>query len=122
MEYLMKKSDFNYFLPSELIAQEPAIPRDSSRLLVMDRKTGKLCDSVFNKLCDYINPGDCLILNDSRVLPARLYGKRTDSGGLVELLLLNPKGLNRWEVLAGPGKRAKPGNELVFGNGLLKAK
>ncbi len=118
----MKKNDFNYYLPPELIAQQPASPRDSSRLLVMDRKTGALCDSVFNRLCDFINAGDCLILNDSRVLPARLYGKRTDTGGSVELLLLHPKGFNRWEVLAGPGKRAKPGNVLVFGNGLLKAK
>lgn len=117
----MKKSDFNYYLPPELIAQQPSDPRDSSRLLVMDRKSGKLHDSVFCRLCDYINAGDCLILNDSRVLPARLYGKRIDTGGSVELLLLHPKGLNRWEVLAGPGKRAKPGNELIFGNGLLKA-
>lgn len=117
----MKKSQFYYDLPQELIAQEPLEPRDRSRLLVMDRITGRIEDRSFRNLIDYLNPGDCLILNDSRVLPARLYGSRKDTGGSVEILLLNPKGADRWEVLAGPGKRAKPGNKLVFGDGLLEA-
>lgn len=117
----MKKSDFKYYLPQELIAQEPVSPRDASRLLLMNRATGKIEDSVFRQLPGYLNEGDCLILNDSRVLPARLYGKKADTGAMVELLLLHPKGENRWEVLAGPGKRARPGNILTFGNGLLKA-
>lgn len=117
----MKTSDFFYELPQELIAQEPMEQRDQSRLLVMNRNTGELKDRNFLNIIDYLNPGDCLILNDSRVLPARLYGNRKDSGGAVELLLLNPKGGSRWEVLAGPGKRAKPGNVLVFGGGLLEA-
>lgn len=117
----MKKSEFYYDLPQELIAQEPIEPRDQSRLLVMNRKTGGLEDGSFHQLNRYLRPGDCLILNDSRVLPARLYGNKKDSGGAVELLLLNPKGNDRWEVLAGPGKHAKTGNRLVFGNGLLEA-
>jgi S-adenosylmethionine:tRNA ribosyltransferase-isomerase len=117
----MKTSDFYYDLPQELIAQEPVEPRDRSRLLVMNRGTGELTDRIFQNLTDHLRPGDCLILNDSRVLPARLYGNRKDTGGAVELLLLSPKGGNRWEVLAGPGKRAKPGNRLVFGGGLLEA-
>ena len=117
----MKKSEFYYDLPQELIAQEPIEPRDQSRLLVMNRKTGELEDGSFHQLNRYLRPGDCLILNDSRVLPARLYGNKKDSGGVVELLLLNPKGNDRWEALAGPGKHAKTGNRLVFGNGLLEA-
>ncbi len=117
----MKRSEFYYDLPQELIAQEPIEPRDNSRLLVMNRKTGNCKDDIFNRLSEYFRPGDCLILNDSRVLPARLYGNKINSGGAVELLLLNPKGKDRWEVLAGPGKNAKPGNKLVFGNGLLEA-
>jgi len=118
---VMKKSDFYYELPQELIAQEPIEPRDHSRMLVLDRKTGEMQDSHFYNLVDYLNPGDCLILNDSRVLPARLYGVRKDTGSVVEILLLNPKGKNRWEVLAGPGKKAKPGKRLVFGEGLMEA-
>ncbi len=117
----MKKSDYFYNLPPELIAQEPAEPRDHSRLLVMGRETGVLADRHFYDLPDFLNPGDCLILNDSRVLPARLYGRKKDTGASVELLLLHPRGKDRWEVLAGPGRRAKPGNILVFGDGLLEA-
>lgn len=117
----MKKRDFYYDLPGELIAQEPIEPRDQSRMLVLDRKTGSIRDSFFYRLVEFLNPGDCLILNDSRVLPARLYGVREDTGGVVEILLLNPKGGNRWEVLAGPAKKAKPQNRLIFGDGLLKA-
>ncbi|NLN82167.1 MAG: tRNA preQ1(34) S-adenosylmethionine ribosyltransferase-isomerase QueA [Clostridiales bacterium] len=117
----MKTSDFFYELPQELIAQEPAEVRDHSRLLVMNRGTGRLEDRIFTELKDYLKPGDCLILNDSRVLPARLYGSKKDTGASVELLLLSPKGGNRWEVLAGPGRRAKPGNILIFGGGILEA-
>ncbi len=117
----MKKSDYFYELPPELIAQEPIEPRDHSRLLVMDRESGALADRHFYDLEGLLNPGDCLILNDSRVLPARLYGKKKDTGASVELLLLHPLGNDRWEVLAGPGRRAKPGNVLVFGDGRLEA-
>ena len=116
----MKKSDYFYDLPQELIAQEPIEPRDHSRLLVLDRKTGGIQDRHFYDLEELLKPGDCLILNDSRVLPARLYGRKKDTGASVELLL-HPQGQDRWEVLAGPGRRAKPGNILVFGDGLLEA-
>ena len=117
----MNKSDYFYSLPPELIAQEPVEPRDHSRLLVMDRRSGSLRDRHFYNLTDFLKPGDCLILNDSRVLPARLYGQKKDTGAAVELLLLHPRGENRWEVLAGPGRRAKPGNTLTFAGGLLEA-
>lgn len=117
----MKKSDYFYDLPQELIAQEPIEPRDHSRLLVLDRQTGGIQDRHFYNLEEFLKPGDCLILNDSRVLPARLYGRKKDTGASVELLLLHPQGQDRWEVLAGPGRRAKPGNILVFGDGLLEA-
>lgn len=117
----MNKSEFYYDLPEELIAQDPIEPRDHSRMLAMNRRTGELQNKHFYDLPDFLRPGDCLVLNDSRVLPARLYGQKKDTGAPVELLLLNPKGLNRWEVLAGPGKHAKPGNVLVFGDGILEA-
>ena len=117
----MKRSAFFYDLPKELIAQEPIEPRDHSRLLVLDRADQSLSDRRFFDLPDYLNPGDCLILNDSRVLPARLYGKRRQTGAAVELLLLTAKGNDTWEALAGPGRRAKPGDTLVFGDGLLEA-
>lgn len=117
----MKRSDFFYHLPEELIAQEPIEPRDASRLLVLDRQTNTVQDRHFYDLIDFLQPGDCLILNDSRVLPARLYGSRKNTGGGVELLLLTPKGNDCWEVLAGPGKKARPGDTLTFGDGLLEA-
>ena len=117
----MKRSDFYYDLPPELIAQEPIEPRDASRLLVLDRETKQTKDGTFRDLEDLLRPGDCLILNDSRVLPARLYGNRKGTGGGVELLLLSPKGNDTWEVLAGPGKKARPGDVLTFGDGLLEA-
>lgn len=117
----MNKSDFAYDLPESLIAQTPIEPRDHSRMLVMDRRDGSLQDKHFYDLPEFLRPGDCLILNNSRVLPARLYGYREGGGAAVELLLLKPKGLDVWEVLAGPGKKAKPGNVLVFGDGLLRA-
>ncbi len=117
----MKRQDFYYDLPKELIAQEPIEPRDHSRLLVLDRATGERSDRHFFEIIDYLNEGDCLILNNSRVLPARLYGNRKETGAGVELLLLNPKGDDMWEVLAGPGRKARVGNVLTFGNGLLEA-
>ena len=118
----MLKSDFFYNLPEELIAQEPMEPRDASRLLVMDKETGTLTDGTFRDIKSLLKPGDCLILNDSRVLPARLIGERVGTGAHVELLLLTPHGNDTWEVLAGPGRRAKPGNVIAFGGGILKAK
>lgn len=117
----MNKSDFFYELPPERIAQEPVEPRDHSRMLVMDRGTGALEDRHFYDLPSFLKPGDCLILNDSRVLPARLYGRRKGTGAAVELLLLKPLGGDSWEVLAGPGRKARPGDILVFGEGLLEA-
>lgn len=117
----MKTHDFYYDLPEELIAQDPLAERDHSRMLVLDRKTGEMEDRHFYDLMDYLRPGDCLILNDSRVLPARLYGQRKGTGAAVELLLLNPKGKDTWEVLAGPGRKARPGDTLVFGEGKLEA-
>ena len=117
----MLKSDFYYNLPEELIAQEPIEPRDASRLLVMDKQTGALKDGTFRDIKDLLRPGDCLILNNSRVLPARLIGERVGTDAAVELLLLTPHGNDVWEVLAGPGRRAKEGYRLSFGGGLLKA-
>ena len=118
----MLKSDFFYNLPEELIAQVPIEPRDASRLLMMDKQTGALTDGTFRDIKSLLKPGDCLILNDSRVLPARLIGERMGTGATVELLMLTPHGGDTWEVLAGPGRRAKPGNVIAFGGGLLKAK
>ncbi len=117
----MKRQDFFYNLPEQLIAQEPIEPRDHARMLVLDRENKTCTDRHFYDILEFLNAGDCLILNDSRVLPARLYGQRKGSGGAVELLLLNPKGNDVWEVLAGPGKKAKVGNRLVFGDGILEA-
>ncbi len=117
----MLKSEFYYDLPEELIAQEPIFPRDASRLLHLDRKTGDVTDGTFRDILNELKAGDCLVLNDSRVMPARLYGNRKGTGAAVELLLLKNRGNDVWEVLAGPGKKAKPGNVLTFGNGLLEA-
>lgn len=116
----METKDFYYDLPGELIAQTPVEPRDASRLLVMDRQTGALEHRHFSDIFDYLKPGDCLILNDSKVLPARLYGTKEDTGAQVEFLLLNQREQDTWEALAGPGKKAKPGAKFSFGNGLLR--
>lgn len=121
VENRMLRSEFYYDLPEELIAQEPIEPRDASRLLHLDRKTGAVKDGTFRDILHILRPGDCLVLNDSRVMPARLYGNRKGTGAAVELLLLRQRELDVWEVLAGPGKKAKPGNVLVFGEGLLEA-
>lgn len=117
----MNTHDFYYDLPESLIAQEPVEPRDHSRLLVMDRETGALSDEHFYDLPAHLRPGDCLILNDSRVLPARLYGQREDTGSPLQLLLLTPRGNDVWEVLAGPGRKAREGRRLTFADGALTA-
>ncbi len=117
----MKTSDFYYDLPEELIAQTPILERDHSRLMRLDRNTGEITHLHFYDIIDELNPGDCLILNNSRVLPARLYGIKEGTGAQVEFLLLNHKEGDCWEVLAGPGKKAKPGSRFVFGEGLLTA-
>ncbi len=114
----MKKSDFYYDLPEELIAQRPVEPRTASRLLVLHKDTGRWEDRRFTDLAGYLNPGDCLVLNDTRVLPARLYGTARDTGARVEFLLLKDLGGGVWECLAGPGKKAKPGRSFTFGEGL----
>lgn len=116
----MKKSDFNFYLPEELIAQTPLEKRDSSRLLVLDKATGAIEHHHFYDLPDYLNENDCLVLNNSRVLPARLIGKRT-SGGAVELVLLRNLGDGRWECLSRPGRKTKPGTRLEFGGDELQA-
>lgn len=115
----MKTSDFYYYLPEELIAQTPVEPRDSSRLLVMDRKSGALEHKHFYDILDYLKKGDCLILNDSRVLPARIYGVKEGTGANVEFLLLKHIESKRWEALAKPGKKAKQGTKFVFGEGIM---
>jgi S-adenosylmethionine:tRNA ribosyltransferase-isomerase len=112
--------DFDYDLPQELIAQTPIENREMSRLLVMNRKTGELEHRIFHDIIEYLNPGDCLVLNDTRVLPARLYGEKEGTGGKMEFVLLKQMDLNRWEVMVRPGKKAKEGKTFVFGDGLLK--
>ena len=116
----MKKSDFNFYLPEELIAQTPLEKRDSSRLLHLDRFNGEISHKHFYDICDYFNEGDCLILNNTRVLPARIYGTKKETGAVVEFLLLNQIENNLWETLAGPGKRAKEGAQFTFGDGILE--
>ena len=115
----MKTKDFYYDLPQELIAQHAAEPRDSSRLMILDKETGAIEHRRFYEIIEYLRPVDCLVLNDSRVLPARLYGIKEGGGAKVEFLLLNPLGNDRWETLAGPGRRAKPGSRFSFGGGKL---
>lgn len=117
----MKTSDFYYDLPKELIAQTPLERRDSSRLMVLDRKTGEITHRHFYDLPAYLHPGDTLVLNDSRVLPARLYGHRDPTGGAAELLLLKELGDDQWECLARPGRKLRPGQQVSFGNGELTA-
>ncbi len=116
----MKTHDFWYDLPEELIAQTPLAQRDASRLLVLDRQTGRVCHRHFFDIVDYLNPGDCLVMNDSRVLPARLLGHRP-TGGAVELLLLKDLGDKKWECLARPGRKLQEGQEVIFEGGQLTA-
>ena len=117
----MKKSDFYYNLPEELIAQTPVEPRNSSRLMKVDRESGEISHCHFYNLCQYLKKGDLLILNNSRVLPARLYGTKKGTGSNIEFLLLEQKGDKLWEIICRPGKKAKVGAEFVFGDGLLTA-
>ncbi len=117
----LKKSDFYYSLPEDLIAQTPIEPRNHSRLMVLDRKTGSVSHDHFYNLCDHLKKGDTLILNDSRVLPARIYGERPENGSFIEFLLLEQREQNVWEILCRPGKKAKIGSKFVFGGGKLTA-
>ena len=116
----LKTSDFYFDLPEELIAQDPLLDRSGSRLLVLDKETGKTKHEIFKNVIDYLNPGDCLVLNNTKVIPARLLGNR-ETGGAVEVLLLKRHQNDVWETLVKPGKKCKPGAKLIFGDGLLKA-
>ena len=116
----MKTSDFYYNLPEELIAQTPIEPRNASRLMLLDKKTGEIQHKVFRDLTDYLSEGDCLILNNTRVIPARIYGIKKETGAVVEFLLLQQIENLVWECLCGPGKKARVGAEFTFGNGQLE--
>lgn len=115
----MKTSDFYYDLPEELIAQDPLPDRSSSRLMHLDKQTGEIVHTNFRHVLDYLNPGDCLVINDTRVIPARLYGSKVGTNAGIEILLLKRKENNIWETLVKPGKKAKPGTKISFGDGLL---
>ena len=117
----MQKQDFYYDLPKERIAQTPMEPRDHSKMMVLHRDTDEIEHKHFYDILDYLNENDCLILNDTRVLPARLYGEKEETGARVEFLLLNQKENDVWEVITGPGRRAKVGAKFSFGDGILKA-
>ena len=117
----MDVSEFDFHLPEELIAQSPPPRRTDSRLMVLHRETGELEHRRFSDLTEYLRPGDVLVINDTRVRPARLIGMKKETGGRVEILLLKPLGEDRWEVLAKPARRLKPGSTLLFGNGELQA-
>ena len=118
----MKVKDFDYDLPEELIAQDPLEKRSNSRLMVLDKNTGETFHRHFYDIKDYLKPGDCLVINNTKVIPARLYGARVGSGGKVEILLLKRISDNQWECLVKPGKKARPGMEISFGDGLLMGK
>ncbi|ADI25946.1 tRNA preQ1(34) S-adenosylmethionine ribosyltransferase-isomerase QueA [Geobacillus sp. C56-T3] len=117
----MKVDLFDFHLPEELIAQTPLPDRAASRLMVLDKRTGAIRHETFRNIISYLNPGDCLVLNDTRVMPARLYGEKEETGGTVEVLLLKQLDGDRWETLVKPGKRVKPGTKLTFGGGKLEA-
>ena len=117
----MKLSDFMYDLPEQRIAQTPVEPRDHSRLMVLHRDTGAIEHKHFYDIVDYLNPGDCLVINETKVIPARLYGERP-TGGACEVLLLKQLGPKRWETLVRPGKKLRPGAEVIFGDGRLRCK
>lgn len=116
----LKTSDFYFDLPKELIAQDPLEDRSSSRLLMVDKHTGDIKHEIFRNIVDYLYPGDCLVLNNTKVLPARLLGVKEDTGAAIEVLLLKRKDGNVWETLVKPGKKMRPGARVVFGDGLLK--
>ena len=115
----MKTSDFYFDLPKELIAQDPIEERSNSRLLVLDKETGAVQHRHFYDILEYLNEGDCLVLNNTKVIPARLYGVREGTGAMIEILLLKRKDNNVWETLVKPGKKARPGVKIIFGDGLL---
>ena len=117
----MNKSDFYFDLPQELIAQDPLADRSASRLLMLDKNTGATEHHVFREIIDYLRPGDCLVLNNTKVIPARLMGVKEDTGATIEVLLLKRREKDVWETLVKPGKKAKPGTRLTFGDGSLKA-
>lgn len=117
----MKAKDFDYYLPEELIAQHPLEKRDECRLMILDKEIGQVEHKVFKDILDYLNKGDCLVLNDTRVMPARLIGEKEETRGKMEFLLLKRKDKDTWETLVKPGKRAKIGSRFVFGQGELKA-
>ena len=117
----LKKSDFYFDLPQELIAQDPLEDRSSSRLLVLDRKTGAVEHHTFKEIMNYVRSGDCLVLNNTKVIPARLMGVKEDTGAAIEVLLLKRRDNDVWETLVKPGKKARPGANIVFGDGCLRA-
>ena len=117
----MNTADFDFHLPEELIAQTPLEKRDASKLLIVNRETGEMQDKHFHSIIDMLEPGDALVMNDTRVLPARLYGQKEETGGHVELLLLKNTAGDEWEVLAKPAKRLKVGTRVSFGDGHLSA-
>lgn len=117
----LQKSDFYFDLPEELIAQDPLEDRSSSRLLVLDKETGETSHHIFKEVINFLNPGDCLVLNNTKVIPARLIGHKEDTGAAIEVLLLKRKENDIWETLVKPGKKCKPGTKIVFGEGLLHA-
>ena len=116
----MKTSDFYYDLPKELIAQDPLEDRSSSRLLHLSMKDGSIEHRHFTDILEYLHEGDCLVINDTRVIPARLYGHKEETGALIEILLLKRKENDTWECLVKPGKKARPGARITFGDGILK--
>lgn len=120
MEELLK-SDFYFELPEELIAQDPLADRSGSRMLMLDKTDGRIEHHIFKEIVDYLRPGDCLVLNNTKVLPARLSGRRENTGGSIEVLLLKRKGDDVWETLVKPGRKAKPGTRILFGDGCLQA-
>ena len=115
----MKTSDFYYDLPEELIAQDPLENRSDSRLMVLDKKTGAVSHHIFREIVNYLNPGDCLVINDTKVIPARLIGEKEETGAKIEVLLLKRGADDVWETLVKPGRKAKPGTRISFGGGLL---
>ena len=117
----MNLHDFYYDLPEELIAQDPLADRSSSKLMVLDKKTGRTEHRIFKDIIEYLNPGDCLVINDTKVIPARLIGEKEGTGAAIEVLLLKRKEdmANTWEVLVKPGKKARPGTRISFGDGKL---
>ena len=118
---MLKKSDFYFDLPEELIAQDPLEDRSSSRLLVLNKDSGKVTHKIFKDVTEYLKSGDCLVLNNTKVIPARLLGEREGTGAHVEVLLLKRHEGDVWETLVKPGKKCRPGSRLIFGDGLLKA-